>query len=251
MFGREIIHPIQLITGVTATIESFDSYPEYAKSLIKNLEKAHSTARQNLKQAQQIQNRNYDLKVKETNFKIGDVVYRLNLASKIGESNKLKEVYSGPYIVTKVITPRVIKIRNRKRSFNIHHYNLKLCNDRNLPLWIERYRNKIFNNEAQNHDVSLTGIFDDPDNVPHSEIAEKDYETMDDDFDVCADNDPYVYVDSSLEKLYGENSNSKEEEDLEGMNNLQAASCDTYDTISRMTRAGRKIKKPSYLKDYD
>ena len=251
MLGREIITPIEIVAGVASKLQSTETYPEYAKQLIKNLETAHSVARKHLKQSQQIQKRNYDLKVKETNFKKGDVVYRLNLASKVGESNKLKEVYSGPYIVTKIITPRVIQIRNRKRYFNIHHDNLKLCQDRVVPVWIERMKNKLNENEeieGKDETISIKSMFDEPDEINRFDNDDKD-ETDHDEHD-----DRYTYIDESLGKLFKEDDKTNTRDMT--INSDQLYIKPTKPTNSNVTteptvsRTGRKIKKPSYLHDF-
>ena len=85
-----------------------------------------------------------DIKLKQHKCEPGDVVYKLNLALKIGENNKLKSVYSGTYVVSKVIKPVIIQIKNQKRTINVHHDNIKPCNDRNLPIWVELMRKSIF-----------------------------------------------------------------------------------------------------------
>ena len=228
MFGREVTTPIEIVVGKTSKSKIHETYPEYAKQLIQKLEIAHCTARKTLQQSQHIQKRNYDLKIKETNFEKGDVVYRLNLASKVGESNKLKEVYSGPFVVTKVITPRVIQIRDQKRKFNIHHDNLKLCLDRDLPIWVQRLRNKVIEDKEIDEilPLSLASLFE-----------ENEVETSTVDENVGNEDDPYKFVDDGLEKLFTEDQTlNKTKPDV------------TFKPL--VSRTGRKIQKPSYLHDY-
>ena len=255
MLGREVITPVEIVAGILSKSEPYNTYPDYVKHLIKIQETAHSKARLNLKQSQQIQKRNYDLKTKETMFSKGDVVYRLNLASKIGESNKLKEVYSGPYVVTQVITPRVIQIRNRKRSFNIHHDNLKLCKDRDLPVWVQRLKNKILENQELDQppkEISLESLFEESDIETDQN---NDYSANDTDRSITNDDndDRYDYVDPSLAKLFNE-----PQEDDKALANIQPDRDEQTKTIDTknetlqtpVTRTGRKINRPAYLSDF-
>jgi hypothetical protein len=68
-------------------------------------------------------------------YQIGDLVYKLDSATKIGQSSKLKPVWKGPLLVTKVISPVLLKIRDKRGEYVIHHDRLKLCRDRTIPLW--------------------------------------------------------------------------------------------------------------------
>ena len=135
--------PVDFIAGTAFDNEKFDTHAEYVKTLVSSIEKAHETARKTILSSQIVQKRDYDIKLKATKYNVGDIVYRLNQKAKVGESNKLKEVYSGPYVVSKVLTPVVTQVQNQSKSLNLHNNNIKLCKDRKVPVWVTRLQNKI------------------------------------------------------------------------------------------------------------
>jgi hypothetical protein len=45
-----------------------------------------------------------------------DVVYRLNLATRLGQSKKTEPQWQGPFVVIEVKSPVLYKIKNRKRE---------------------------------------------------------------------------------------------------------------------------------------
>ena len=61
----------------------------------------------------------------------------------LGQSKKLQPIWSGPWIVTQVISSVLYCIVNRKRSMVAHHDSLKLCSDRDLPIWLQRKRHEL------------------------------------------------------------------------------------------------------------
>ena len=61
----------------------------------------------------------------------------------LGQSKKLQPIWSCPWIVTQVISSALYRIDNRKRSMVSHHDSLKLCSDRDLPIWLLRKRHEL------------------------------------------------------------------------------------------------------------
>ena len=45
--------------------------------------------------------------------------------------------------MTQVITSVLYHIANRKRAMVVHHDSLKLCSDRDLPIWLLRKRHEL------------------------------------------------------------------------------------------------------------
>ena len=72
-------------------------------------------------------------------YYVGDVVYQLNQATKLGQSAKLKSPWKGPYLITAWRSPVLYKITESW----IHHDRIKFCEDRELPIWIKRLRNQL------------------------------------------------------------------------------------------------------------
>ena len=70
-------------------------------------------------------------------------MYRLNGATKLGESKKLKPIWIGPLVVTAVINPVLFCVKDRKKEYVLHHDRLKPCEDRVVPLWLRRMRHNM------------------------------------------------------------------------------------------------------------
>ncbi|CAC5372748.1 unnamed protein product [Mytilus coruscus] len=60
--------------------------PQYIKDLVENLKRVHDIARDNLKASQERQKGIYDLIYNQNIYKVGDVVYKLNQATEVGQS---------------------------------------------------------------------------------------------------------------------------------------------------------------------
>ena len=73
--------------------------------------------------------KDYNLKVKEHCFSVGDYVYKRGIKA-------LAPVWKGPFLVVHS-NPPLYKIQDREpRVFTIHHDQLKICKDRLLPIWL-------------------------------------------------------------------------------------------------------------------
>ena len=64
----------------------------------------------------------------------------------LGQSKILQPIWSGPWIVTHVISSVLYRIANRKRSMVAHHDSLKLCSNHDLPIWLLRKRHEFRGN---------------------------------------------------------------------------------------------------------
>ena len=71
-----------------------------------------------------------------TRIEVGDLMYKLDNTTKIWVITKLRLVYVGPYFVTRAISPILYEIERRRSIDVIHHDILKICRDRNVPLWM-------------------------------------------------------------------------------------------------------------------
>jgi len=113
-------------------------------------------ARDKLQGAQFRQKKAYDIKLYQKTYNIGDIVYHIDSATRIGQSKKLRSPWKGPYLIVKVLSPVLYRIRQRKKEMVSHHDKLKPCEDRNIPFWIKRLRNKLLHGEIEtNADTSL------------------------------------------------------------------------------------------------
>ena len=143
MLGREVFQPIDVILGTSNWNADRKEVPQYIKDLVENLNRVHDIARDNLKASQERQKGIYDLKYNQNVYNVGDVVYKLNQATKVGQSAKLKSPWKGPYLITAWRSPVLYKIKDRKTESWIHHDRIKLCEVREFPIWIKTMRNQL------------------------------------------------------------------------------------------------------------
>ena len=153
MLGKEVRLPLDLMLGSDSTTPS--PPPGYLQHLQRAMKEAHEVARKSLKSYQKRQKDEYDTKVVVTRFEVGDVVYLLDSSTKVKQSTKLRPIYTGPYIVIKVLSPLLFKIKNRKREVVMHHDRIKPCLDRNLPLWLRRMRHEILETDLMEEEDDL------------------------------------------------------------------------------------------------
>ena len=60
----------------------------------------------------------------------------------MGQSSKLKPIWKGPFVVTKVISLVLFSLKGRKIEIVVHHDCLKTCEDRVVPMWARRFRHR-------------------------------------------------------------------------------------------------------------
>lgn len=159
---------------------------------------------------------------------MGDFVYKLNSSIKKGVSRKLLPIFDGPFIVTRVISPVLIEIENRKKRSVVHHDKLKHCHDRCIPLWIRRRRQEL---------LSLD------DTLPY---GDDDESFMDDDIlrDLFVDDDTTTTINDDND--HDQMSQSESDSD----DSFHSIESDLVDHSPQVTRRGRRIKPNILLKDY-
>ena len=160
MLGREVTQPIDLMQG-TAEIHvnnQNQEIPEHLQSLVYNMSECHQIARENIQEAQIRQKKYYDSNFVVKSYNVGDVVLKIDSATKIGKSSKLKAPWKGSYIVVEVKSPILYKIADRKNAESIvHHDRIKIYKDTEFSGWVKRLRNKILgNNVSQSLSTTVT-----------------------------------------------------------------------------------------------
>ena len=146
ILGRETTQPIHLLLGLPNTSAQRREHDPWILELAENLKTVHRYARQSLKAAQMRQKRDYDMRMLEHSYNIGDLIFLRDSSTKIGLSKKLKPPWTGPYLVVES-RPPLYKIKSTKSEKVVHHDRMKRCNDRHIPLWIKRMRHELFNQE--------------------------------------------------------------------------------------------------------
>ena len=98
MLGREINQPADLMFR---TPEKEEFVTELQEAMVS----AHETARKTLQTAQMRMKRDYDVKVLQREFQVGDLVYVLDSATTKGVNKKLTAPWKGPAVVITKLTP--------------------------------------------------------------------------------------------------------------------------------------------------
>ena len=154
----------------------------------------------------------------------------------LGQSKKLQPIWSDPWIVTQMISSVLYRIANRKRSMVAHHDSLKLCSDRDLPIWLLRKRH-----ELKGEDVG-------------DRVLEQATDALGDSEHGNGDN-------LGLENLFAEMTEEgleqrSQTQDMPYLNDDDPELFEEYIEIddtqreNTRTRGGRVIKRPTHLEDY-
>ena len=134
--------PSSLVFGSTQGGSALEP-STYAQELLWKLTHAHEVARTHLRSAQSLQKRTYVLKLHDKTYEPGDLVYVLQKSHKPGQCRKLKQIWTGPYLVLEMLTPAVYRLRGQKKETVLHHDRLKLFRDRSAPVWMQRLRHRF------------------------------------------------------------------------------------------------------------
>jgi hypothetical protein len=220
MFGREVIKPIDIMMGNTENHQRKNTPVAYVQTLRSNLGLVHDVARESLQTAQMRQKKDYDVTVNQRCYEVGDLVYLVNSATKIGQNKKLKPVWLGPFLVIKRISAVLYRIRGQKGVQVVHHDRIKCCRDRVVPFWLRRMRHSL---------LDLDSTLDYEDDSEENDLGEAD-----------------AVVSSQVEGFplqdgFGVYSDGDDAVDM-GEGRL------TPEVMT--TRHGRAVVIPHYLKDY-
>ena len=167
MLGRETIQPIHILLGIPQNGQSRMQPSSWVTRLVENMQKVHGFVRANLRTSQLRQKRDYDLRVVERKYNAGDLVYKIDSTSRVGQSRKLRSPWCGPFLVISS-NPPLYRIKGRKGESVVHHDRLKRCDDRDIPTWLRRLRHEFFKDfsyeESLIEDIDETLLYceDDP-----------------------------------------------------------------------------------------
>lgn len=243
MLGREVISPADIIFNVEPSTEPQHAAP-YVQMLRKQIEDAHLAARKTLSVTQSYQKKTYDLKLYQAKYELGDLVLIRLVANKTGLSSKLCPVWHGPFLVTKVLSSTLYRVRDQRRNFVIHHDRMKICKDRTVPMWARRRRSELLSaldEESTEADAPTQR------EVPNSSGAgEPDR----------SDTNDEQPLDSELDVPDSPDTDEAEEEPLRDIRYLfgdvPSGGQDhrKEEGVQRPTRAGRVPCRPGHLKNF-
>jgi transposase InsO family protein len=149
VFGREVTMPSDILFNLPSIHQPHSPPAQYAMRTIERLKDAFHIVRENLKVTQCKQKRQYDKRVESRTYHVGDIVYKRNSATSVGQSKKLLPVFKGPYVVTAVISPILYRVESQKATSVEHHDRLAPCTDRHIPLWVQRKRAAIWKTDPE------------------------------------------------------------------------------------------------------
>ena len=131
MLGREVNQPVDLIFP-SPTRDQPPELSGYVSDLIAQSQLAHETARDKLETTQSVLVKNA--------YKDEDVVYVLDNTAVKGRCKKLSAVWKGPGLIIKVLSPYLYEVKLRGKVSIMNHDKLKPCKDREIPHWIQKYK---------------------------------------------------------------------------------------------------------------
>ena len=162
--GREVNLPMDILFGVGRP----PARPpfSYVEELEERMKEIFRNTRQTLQAAQVRQKLDYDTRaaVREQAFGVGDLIYLLNNATKVGHSAKLQPIMTGPYVVSAKPSANLYAVRGKRRTSMVHQDQMRLCEDRCVPWWVHRVRRQVLNGEpperSLDEDVDLHRFFE-------------------------------------------------------------------------------------------
>ncbi|MCG8046377.1 MAG: RNase H-like domain-containing protein, partial [Candidatus Thiodiazotropha endolucinida] len=142
--GREVRLPAEIIFGSVSAYQGQDitSYGDYVDRLKSRMQNAHSIARRHLESAAKRSKGMYDVKISVYRYNVGDFVWCLNEARKVGIMPKLEHTYDGPFLVTKKYSEVdfLIQTDSAGREKVVNHDKLKPYEGDSPPAWLKKAR---------------------------------------------------------------------------------------------------------------
>ena len=147
--------------------------------------------------------------------------------------------------MTQVISSVLYRIANRKRSMVAHHDSLKLCSDRDLPIWLLRKRHELTGVDVVDRVLEqATDALGHPDEHGHGDdlgLEDLFAEMTEEELEQRPQTQEMHYGDEASPDVL----NGDDHELLENYIEID----DTQRQTTR-TRGGRVIKRPTHLEDY-
>jgi len=125
LYGREARLPIDVSLQLQRTTYFYDG-DDYAMQLRDLLSRSYQLAQQNIQKAQNKQKLQYDKKVSEIDYEIGDIVYKRVGQITPGTSPKFSNKYDGPYTIKNISYPNVTISNSTGKTEIVHVNRIKL-----------------------------------------------------------------------------------------------------------------------------
>ena len=144
VLGRETRAPVDLILGTLCEEDQPEdvtkTYDEYVEEQKEIYQQAFQQARENLGTTAERRKQEYDIRVKEKQFEVGQWVWYFYPRRYVQKSPKWTKNYDGPFLIVKSIPPNDFVIQKSRRStpITVHADKLKIYSGEAPDSWLRR-----------------------------------------------------------------------------------------------------------------
>ena len=122
MYGHELRLPIDALVGPPPEVgHEVTATSDYVQNLADSLQTAHACARDRLESHYRYEKKQYDRKIQEQHFAVGQAVWLRNFPKTTTKSRKLMKPYSGPHIVIAIVNAVTYKIKLSRSVEKVVH----------------------------------------------------------------------------------------------------------------------------------
>jgi Integrase core domain len=138
--GREVHMPVDLVLGIPEEEKGVQrTHSQYVQNLLEGIESSYEIARKHLKLSAEVRKKGYDVKVRNKVFEVGQWVWYYYPRRFPRKSPKWQKMYTGPYMIVKLMEPvnYVIQKSARSKPIVVHADKLKLCYSSTPESWLQ------------------------------------------------------------------------------------------------------------------
>jgi hypothetical protein len=138
--GRDMRMPLDLVMGLTTEVDpNILTVDDYVAQTKERADRCYDIARKHLRAAAERRKASYDMKLKSTEFKVGDWVWYWYPRRYQRKSAKWQRSYTGPYMIVRVIEPvnYVLQKSARFKPFVVHADKLKKYFGEATACWLQ------------------------------------------------------------------------------------------------------------------
>jgi hypothetical protein len=222
--------------------------------------KAYESVRKHLRRAAEVRKRRYDAKVRPAKFTVGEWTWYYYPRRYTGRSPKWTRIYTGPYLVVRIIPPStaVIQRSPRAKKIVVHFDKLKHCFGPTPESWIKEKSMKPSEPEAESTAATEEKLPED-DVVDQSANTEQFDMEQRNESELPTESDPVIPGEAKPpdEKQSDINANDDRTHGEPPVSDNSAVSiipsipiqeAGVLDGVNR--RPKRTVKRPKYLHDY-
>jgi hypothetical protein len=139
MLGREVNAPLDIMYGTpTGEEEHYESCDDFVDKKINIMRRAHQLARDHLGYAASRSKRLYDMRVRPSQYRVGQWVYYYCPRKYTGRSPKWQRLYTGPFLIVREMGPVNMQLQASPRAhpFVSHIDKLKPCLASTPKSWV-------------------------------------------------------------------------------------------------------------------